>query len=246
MNLSITNIILFLVQAEDRVYRIGQQNAVNIQYLCARGTADDELWKMIGDKLEILGKVGLTKESMTDTRQSVMDSREEDIEKLKAFKDQNPEKEEFKKQKNKITGYVEKTKPETKMQKTKTTEPKVKEVKEKKKSSLEKSKSTKDVSGVEKMLEGLDYSDFLTQQPQAKAQVNPVDKMLEGLDYSDFLTQKQEPQVQAVETAKKTTPPRKISDMLEDDDEDALLAGVNLKAFEETPPKKQRSIFKKK
>ena len=33
-----------LVQAEDRVHRIGQQDSVNVQYLIARNTADDYIW----------------------------------------------------------------------------------------------------------------------------------------------------------------------------------------------------------
>ena len=33
-----------LIQAEDRVHRIGQTKSVNIHYLVATGTADDHLW----------------------------------------------------------------------------------------------------------------------------------------------------------------------------------------------------------
>jgi SWI/SNF-related matrix-associated actin-dependent regulator of chromatin subfamily A-like protein 1 len=57
-----------LVQAEDRVYRIGQKNSVLIQYLCAKGTADDELWPLVNEKLDVLSKAGLTKESMSDLK----------------------------------------------------------------------------------------------------------------------------------------------------------------------------------
>ena len=33
-----------LIQAEDRVHRIGQTSNVDIHYLVAKGTADDYLW----------------------------------------------------------------------------------------------------------------------------------------------------------------------------------------------------------
>lgn len=50
-----------LVQAEDRVYRIGQRDSVMIQYLYAKGTADDRLWPLVNEKLNVLSKAGLTK-----------------------------------------------------------------------------------------------------------------------------------------------------------------------------------------
>lgn len=33
-----------LLQAEDRVHRVGQEADVEIQYLVAKGTADDDIW----------------------------------------------------------------------------------------------------------------------------------------------------------------------------------------------------------
>ncbi|CAB4028200.1 Hypothetical predicted protein, partial [Paramuricea clavata] len=37
-------------QAEDRVHRIGQENSVLVQYLVARGTIDEVLWRMLCTK----------------------------------------------------------------------------------------------------------------------------------------------------------------------------------------------------
>lgn len=42
-----------LLQAEDRVHRIGQEREVKIVYLIASGTLDDLMWPLIGDKLEV-------------------------------------------------------------------------------------------------------------------------------------------------------------------------------------------------
>lgn len=55
-----------LVQAEDRIHRIGQQVGVVVQYLIAKGTADDALWAMILDKLDVLKKAGLSKDDFRD------------------------------------------------------------------------------------------------------------------------------------------------------------------------------------
>ncbi|MEQ2278928.1 SWI/SNF- matrix-associated actin-dependent regulator of chromatin subfamily A-like protein 1 [Ameca splendens] len=55
-----------LIQAEDRVHRIGQTNNVNIHYLVAKGTADDHLWPMIQAKMNVLEKVGLSESNLSD------------------------------------------------------------------------------------------------------------------------------------------------------------------------------------
>ncbi|XP_037379908.1 SWI/SNF-related matrix-associated actin-dependent regulator of chromatin subfamily A-like protein 1 isoform X2 [Talpa occidentalis] len=49
-----------LIQAEDRVHRIGQSSSVGIHYLVAKGTADDYLWPLIQEKIKVLGEAGLS------------------------------------------------------------------------------------------------------------------------------------------------------------------------------------------
>ncbi len=44
-------------QAEDRAHRVGQQDSVYVQYLLAKNTADDVIWRMVQSKLDILGQV---------------------------------------------------------------------------------------------------------------------------------------------------------------------------------------------
>uniref|UniRef100_A0A673CLY5 SWI/SNF-related matrix-associated actin-dependent regulator of chromatin subfamily A-like protein 1 n=1 Tax=Sphaeramia orbicularis TaxID=375764 RepID=A0A673CLY5_9TELE len=55
-----------LIQAEDRVHRIGQTCNVNIHYLVAKGTADDHLWPMIQAKMNVLEQVGLSESNLSD------------------------------------------------------------------------------------------------------------------------------------------------------------------------------------
>nr|VZI37460.1 unnamed protein product [Spirometra erinaceieuropaei] len=52
-----------LIQAEDRAYRIGQQDSVNVRYLLAEGTADDHIWALVKTKLDVLTRAGLNQES---------------------------------------------------------------------------------------------------------------------------------------------------------------------------------------
>ncbi|XP_004641407.1 SWI/SNF-related matrix-associated actin-dependent regulator of chromatin subfamily A-like protein 1 [Octodon degus] len=55
-----------LIQAEDRVHRIGQTNSVGIHYLVARGTADDYLWPLIQEKIKVLGEAGLSETNFSE------------------------------------------------------------------------------------------------------------------------------------------------------------------------------------
>ncbi|XP_028992553.1 SWI/SNF-related matrix-associated actin-dependent regulator of chromatin subfamily A-like protein 1 isoform X2 [Betta splendens] len=59
-----------LIQAEDRVHRIGQTRNVNIHYLVAKGTADDHLWPMIQEKMNVLEQVGLSESNLSDNAQN--------------------------------------------------------------------------------------------------------------------------------------------------------------------------------
>ena len=89
INLTSANIVVFtelywnpgvLIQAEDRVYRIGQKNSVNIRYLVASGTADDYMWPLLQQKLSVLGKAGLSKDDFAQSDcQLHQDSRQEKI-----------------------------------------------------------------------------------------------------------------------------------------------------------------------
>lgn len=55
-----------LIQAEDRVHRIGQTNSVGIHYLVAKGTADDYLWPLIQEKIKVLGEAGLSETNFSE------------------------------------------------------------------------------------------------------------------------------------------------------------------------------------
>ncbi|TNN03096.1 hypothetical protein fugu_000125 [Takifugu bimaculatus] len=55
-----------LIQAEDRVHRIGQTNNVNVHYLVAKGSADDHLWPLIQEKMNVLEQVGLSESNLSD------------------------------------------------------------------------------------------------------------------------------------------------------------------------------------
>uniref|UniRef100_A0AAY4C6R0 SWI/SNF-related matrix-associated actin-dependent regulator of chromatin subfamily A-like protein 1 n=1 Tax=Denticeps clupeoides TaxID=299321 RepID=A0AAY4C6R0_9TELE len=59
-----------LIQAEDRVHRIGQTSSVDIHYLVAKGTADDHLWPMIQEKMNVLERVGLSESNLSDKAES--------------------------------------------------------------------------------------------------------------------------------------------------------------------------------
>ncbi|XP_034144871.1 SWI/SNF-related matrix-associated actin-dependent regulator of chromatin subfamily A-like protein 1 isoform X1 [Esox lucius] len=59
-----------LIQAEDRVHRIGQTSNVDIHYLVAKGTADDYLWPMIQEKMNVLEQVGLSESNFSENAES--------------------------------------------------------------------------------------------------------------------------------------------------------------------------------
>ena len=84
-----------LLQAEDRVHRIGQQNSVNVHYLIARDTLDDRLWGLIKEKMVTLERVGLnrTDELQVDTEEDKdpvpIDRRQTTLDSFKPTKKSN-------------------------------------------------------------------------------------------------------------------------------------------------------------
>ncbi|KAK0416854.1 hypothetical protein QR680_012719 [Steinernema hermaphroditum] len=59
-----------LMQAEDRAHRVGQKDSVFVQYLLARGTADDFIWPLVQKKLAVLGSVNLSSDNFRNTASS--------------------------------------------------------------------------------------------------------------------------------------------------------------------------------
>ncbi|KAK8931348.1 putative chromatin-remodeling complex ATPase chain [Platanthera zijinensis] len=59
-----------LIQAEDRVHRIGQVKSVNIYYILANETVDDIIWDVVQSKLENLGQVLDGEENKLDVSHS--------------------------------------------------------------------------------------------------------------------------------------------------------------------------------
>jgi len=66
-----------LTQAEDRAHRIGQTDSVVIQYLVAKETADDVLWPLIQQKLEVLNKAGLSKDNFENSEAKIMEDTQQ-------------------------------------------------------------------------------------------------------------------------------------------------------------------------
>jgi len=70
-----------LRQAEDRLHRIGQKNAVEIQYILAEGSLDEKMWHMLDQKMDVTDKVLEGDIQSRDLEESVsVQRRDEEIE----------------------------------------------------------------------------------------------------------------------------------------------------------------------
>ncbi|XP_014371346.2 SWI/SNF-related matrix-associated actin-dependent regulator of chromatin subfamily A-like protein 1 isoform X1 [Papilio machaon] len=76
ITLTAANLVLFaelhwnpgmLMQAESRAHRIGCCGEVRVRYLLANNTADDFIWPMLQNKLDVLNNVGLSGDTFKDT-----------------------------------------------------------------------------------------------------------------------------------------------------------------------------------
>eukprot|EP00111_Clytia_hemisphaerica_P004114 TCONS_00011758-protein len=78
LNMTASSLVIFaelywnpghLIQAEDRAYRIGQKKSVSVIYLIARQTADDWIWPLIKNKLNVLTNLGVgTTKGLSDAK----------------------------------------------------------------------------------------------------------------------------------------------------------------------------------
>lgn len=53
-----------LLQAEDRIHRIGQSSSVDIHYLVCKGTVDEYVWPILLKKLNVLQSLGMGKNNL--------------------------------------------------------------------------------------------------------------------------------------------------------------------------------------
>ncbi|XP_055342539.1 SWI/SNF-related matrix-associated actin-dependent regulator of chromatin subfamily A-like protein 1 [Paramacrobiotus metropolitanus] len=77
-----------LVQAEDRLHRLGQQNNVMVRYLVAKQTADDELWPLLKRKLEFLNDVGLSTDNFNNIKTTIQHAEVDSAKLEKALEDE--------------------------------------------------------------------------------------------------------------------------------------------------------------
>ncbi|GMR43151.1 hypothetical protein PMAYCL1PPCAC_13346 [Pristionchus mayeri] len=61
-------------QAEDRAHRVGQKDSVFVQYMLAKNTADDLIWPLVLNKIDILEQVNLNAEKFTNTERKEIDT----------------------------------------------------------------------------------------------------------------------------------------------------------------------------
>ncbi|KAI5151265.1 SWI/SNF-related matrix-associated actin-dependent regulator of chromatin subfamily A-like protein 1 [Enteropsectra breve] len=66
-----------LLQAEDRIHRIGQKDNVDIHYLVAKGTVDEIVWPHIIKKLNVLESLNIGKNDLKNVKKDNNDKKEQ-------------------------------------------------------------------------------------------------------------------------------------------------------------------------
>ncbi|WUR02612.1 chromatin-remodeling complex ATPase-like protein [Vairimorpha necatrix] len=62
-----------LLQAEDRIHRIGQSSNVDIHYLVCKGTVDEYVWPILLKKLNVLQSIGMGKNNLKNAELQQME-----------------------------------------------------------------------------------------------------------------------------------------------------------------------------